>query len=337
MRARRYALTAALCMVAVALSACGDDSGDGDAAGAEPKAGTWKTYLIGSPKDLKVPAPPSGNEAKVEAEEVQRLAGQRTAATEEAVKKWSQEPAMKPWLDLNIELVAHGVKDPPLASRSYSYLSAAVYDAVVAAWHWKYEYDRKPPTGVTTMTAASPAPSYPSEHAAIAGAASRLLAHLFPETPVGIFDEFATEAAESRVQAGVNYRSDVEAGLDLGRAVADKYIARATTDGADKVWDGKRPPGIGRGPEFWEPPPNTIFPPTQPMAAMWKPWILDSTSQFRVPPPPAYGSPQFLADAREVMDVTAKLTPEQEQIARFWAGAQGSALPPGIWNQVALV
>ncbi len=180
-------------------------------------------------------------------------------------------------------------------------------------------------------------PSYPSEHAAMAGAASRVLAYLFPERPAAQYDAQGEAAAESRVQAGVNYRSDVEAGLTLGRAVADRYIERAKTDGAEKVWDGSRPPGIGRGPQFWEPPPGTIFPPTQPLAGTWKTWIMDSPGQFRSPPPPAYGSPEFMAQVREVMDVKAKLTPEQEAIAKFWAGGQGSALPPGIWNQVALV
>jgi membrane-associated phospholipid phosphatase len=336
MRAR--AISAAFLAVAVSLAACGDDGDDTSAlAGAEPEAGTWKTYVIGSPESIEVPPPPQGDRAREEQAELERLAGQRTPEIEEAVKRWNPTLSLQPWLDLNIELVAHGVKDPPVASRSYSYTSVAVYDAIVAAWHWKYEHDRKVPEGVSTLIPAGPAPSYPSEHAAMAGAASRLLAYLFPEQPVGIFDDLAQQAAETRVQAGVNYRSDVEAGLALGRAVAEKVIARAKTDGADKVWDGKRPADIGTGPEFWEPPPGTITPPTQPLAGTWKPWILSSGSQFRAPPPYRYGSPEFIAEAREVMEVRANLTPEQEAIARFWAGGQGTALPHGQWNQVAIV
>ncbi|MDQ3978777.1 MAG: phosphatase PAP2 family protein [Actinomycetota bacterium] len=322
---------AAVLVLALGLVGCGGED-EPVAAGAQPKAGTWKTWVLASPEDVKVAEPPTGAKARAEADELRALATQRTPEVEEKIKRWNQNPALKPWMDINIELVAHGVKDPPLASRGYSYTTIAIYDAVVAAWRWKYEYDRKAPTG-----ADAPDPSYPSEHAAIAGAASRVLEYIFPEEPVGIFDQFALEAAEARVQAGLNYRSDVEAGLALGRAVAEKVIARAKADGADRTWDGTRPPGIGRGPEFWEPPPGTITPPTQPLAGTWKTWILDSPSQFRAPPPPKYGSPEFLAEAREVMDVRAKLTPEQERIARFWAGGQGSALPPGQWNQVAFV
>ncbi len=325
----------AVVVLGLGFAACG--GGDPQPAGPDPEAGTWQTYVLSSADEIDVPEPPSGDKEQAEQRELQQLARSRTPEIEEKVERWNQVPALKPWIDLNIEMVAHGVKDPPLASRGYAYTSIAIYDAMLAAWHWKYEYDREPPEGVTALVDTAPGPSYPSEHAAMAGAASRVLAHLFPEQPVGIFDELAEEAATSRLQAGANFRSDVDAGLALGRAVPEKVIARAKADGADKVWDGERPPGIGRGPQFWEPPPGTITPPTQPLAGTWKTWILESPSQFRAPPPFAYGTPEFLAEVKEVMEIRAKLTPDQEAIAQFWAGGQGSALPPGIWNQVALV
>jgi membrane-associated phospholipid phosphatase len=53
-------------------------------------------------------------------------------------------------------------------------------------------------------------------------------------------------------------------------------------------------------------------------------------------PPPAYGSPQFLAEAKEVVDLKNNLTPEQKKIADYWAGGAGTPLPPGIWNQILL-
>lgn len=329
------ALLLAACVSAVGCANDGFDAG----AGAEPQAGTWKTWVLSSPDQIKVPKPPSGKEAEAEADELRRLASQRTPEVEETFKRWNDDLALKRWLDLNLELVAAGVKDPPLASRGYSLTTVAIYDALVATYHWKYEYEREPPSSVGTLGTAGPDPSYPSEHAAIAGAASRVLAYLFPNRAVGLFDTMAEEAADSRVQAGLNYRSDVEAGLALGRAVADKVLERARIDGSDRTWDGSRPPGIGGGPEFWEPPPGSVTPPTQPGAGTWKTWVLTSGSQFRPPRPQAivYGTPEHLAEMREVMDVRANLTPERERIARFWVGGQGSALPPGLWNQVALV
>ncbi len=318
--------------------ACGDSEFEAGA-GAEPKAGTWRTWVLGSSDEIRVPEPPTGERAESEAAELRRLATQRTPEVEERIKRWNPGLALKPWLDLHLELVAAGVKDPPLASRGYSLATVAIYDALVATYHWKYEYGRKAPSGVPTLAPPGPDPSYPSEHAAIAGAASRVLTYLFPERAVGLYDRMAEEAAESRVQAGANFRSDVDAGLALGRVVADKVLAWARTDGSDRQWDGSRPPGIGRGPEFWEPSPGSVTPPTQPLAGTWKTWVLTSGSQFRPPRPQAivYGTPEHIAEMREVMEVRAHLTPEQERIARFWVGGQGSSLPPGLWNQVALV
>jgi membrane-associated phospholipid phosphatase len=42
----------------------------------------------------------------------------------------------------------------------------------------------------------------------------------------------AEEAGESRIWAGIHYRSDIVAGAALGRAVADKVIDRARRDGS---------------------------------------------------------------------------------------------------------
>jgi membrane-associated phospholipid phosphatase len=63
-------------------------------------------------------------------------------------------------------------------------LSVAIYDATVAAWDSKYAYNRLRPTAFDpSLTATLPnpqSPSYPSEHAAVAGAASTVLALSVP-------------------------------------------------------------------------------------------------------------------------------------------------------------
>jgi hypothetical protein len=87
-----------------------------------------------------------------------------------------------------------------------------------------------------TMQPALPnpsSPSYASEHAVVAGAASSILVHLIPDQA----DTFPVEQAEqSRLVAGVAFPSDVKAGLALGQAV-DRTGDR-TSDGSDAVWDG---------------------------------------------------------------------------------------------------
>jgi membrane-associated phospholipid phosphatase len=260
---------------------------------------------------------------------------ERTAGQIEQAHFWSDYPATEPWIRLNLQLVAENVKNPPLAARGYALASVAVYDAMVAAYHWKYVYHRGPPEGTEPATDPGSDPSYPSEHAAMAGAASRVLAYLFPERPALRFDRLAEEAAESRVQAGTNYPSDVTAGLALGRAVADLVIARARADRSDAAHHGT-PPRPGGPPEYWAPPPGQVATPVAPRAGTWKTWVLNEGDQFRPPPPFPYGSPEFLAEAREVMELGNNLTPGQEEMATFWAAGAGTPSPPGMWNDLAL-
>ena len=135
---RGRVVATAVLSLALALVSCGDDGGGAVKAGAEPKAGTWKTWVLSSPAQIAVPEPPEGSAADAETKELEDLAAKRTPEMEKAVGHWGQEPATKPWTDLNVENVTGGIKDPPMSSRGYSLTSVAVYDAVVAAYHWKY-------------------------------------------------------------------------------------------------------------------------------------------------------------------------------------------------------
>jgi membrane-associated phospholipid phosphatase len=207
-----------------------------------------------------------------------------------------------------------------------------MHDAVFAAWHWKYRYQRRPPRIEGSTSRPQSEPSYPSEHAAIAGAASRVLAYLFSARSTANLDRKAKMAARSQVIAGASYPSDVRAGLVLGRKIAAAVIARAKSDGFSRSGRGARP----RGPQYWRPSPGSNARPVQPLAGKWRTWVLESGSALRPPPPPAYGSKQFLAEALEVKRLQASLGPEQKRIAKFWEGGVGTPLPPGVWNQVAI-
>jgi membrane-associated phospholipid phosphatase len=315
------------------LAGCGDTAGDPGSA-VEPNAGTWKTWILASPTQIAVPPPPAPGSPEEEQDraELARLTSDRTPAVERAAQGWDSRMAIEPWMNLNFELVAARAKDPVAASRAYALLSVAMYDASVAAWNAKYRYDREPPSDVDVLVDAGPDPSYPSEHAVIAAAASRVLAYLYPERPAASYDAMAQRIARSRAEAGASFPSDVRAGMDLGRAVADEVIAYAEQDGSDREWTGEPPSERGS----WEPPPGTLAAPVGPLAGTWETWVMESGSQFRPPPFPEYGSPEFRAQTQAVVEAKENLTPEQIKAAEFWAGSEGTALPPGIWNQVVL-
>jgi membrane-associated phospholipid phosphatase len=74
----------------------------------------------------------------------------------------------------------------------------------------------------------------------------------------------------------------------------------------------------------------------QPLAGTWKPWVLRSGRDVRPPAPPAFGTEGFKEQVRLTVQAKKELTPAQEKAARFWAGGEGTPLPPGVWIQVVL-
>ena len=341
----RRPLVATLLVLALALAACGSpDAVSQESPAPEPDAGSWETWVLTSGSEVEVAPPPEPGSPEAEED----LAGltaaveARTAEDEALVEQWDVEPAVGPWVERALDFVAHRTKDPVAASRSYALVSVAMHDAVVAAWHWKYAYDRPAPEGVERLVAAEPDPSYPSAHATIAGAASTVLAFAFPEQPALRLEEAAEEAARSRVLAGVSRPSDVEAGLELGREVGELVLERAQSDVATDAdvatregaadWQELRPDTEG----LWTQPPGSVQVPVSPRAGSWETWVLESGEQFRPPPPPAPDSQEFYDEMLEVYEVSQNLTEEQKRIAKFWEGGQGTSLPPGIWNEVVL-
>src|SRR5262249_44744465 len=121
--------------------------------------------------------------------------------------------------------------------------------------------------------------SFPSEHAAVAGAASTVLAYLFPDEPVERLTALAAEAADSPALGGASYRRDVEGGLARGRAVGERAVARGKADGSDRAWDGT---GRRPGPGAWQPtPPDFVQEPLDPLAGTWLTWVVEDVRQLR--------------------------------------------------------
>ena len=124
--------------------------------------------------------------------------------------------------------------NPPYAARAYSYVSVAQFDALKAAWHFKYLYNRPSPSdvdgGVRALLPTNGLPSYPSEDAVLSGVTAELLKLLFP-TNVEEISRKAAEQREAALLSGRATASDLAAGLALGNAVTALFTARAATDG----------------------------------------------------------------------------------------------------------
>jgi hypothetical protein len=85
--------------------------------------------------------------------------------------------------------------------------------------------------GVTPLFTTPNHPSYPAAHGCFSGSISAVLAYQFPHDAVDL-NALGNEAGESRLWAGIHFRSDIDTGLALGRAVAKLVIERAEKDGS---------------------------------------------------------------------------------------------------------
>jgi membrane-associated phospholipid phosphatase len=118
-------------------------------------------------------------------------------------------------------------------ARMYALLNTAQADAFIAAWDTKFAYSSiRPVTAIRRaidpdwkpLIATPPFPSYVSGHATTSGAASTVLAALFPDRADDL-RAMAREAAISRLYGGIHFPTDNSAGLALGEAVGRAALA----------------------------------------------------------------------------------------------------------------
>jgi hypothetical protein len=281
----------------------------------EPSAGSWRTWVIPSGKQYRLPPPPTADESRSEIEQLRALAGRRDAMMLDRIGYWDTGAPSYRWnLILIDEMVGKGAP-ANIAYRALSVLHIALDDAMVAAWDSKYAYARPHPSELDTqLRTAIPvprSPSYPAEHAVAAGAAATVLEYLYPKQAEA-FHAMGEAAATSRLFAGVAYPSDVAAGLELGRRVAAKVVERAAADGSAAPWSGTVPTGPGR----WN---GTN--PVLPQAATWRTWVLERPDEFRPTPPSPYDSAEQRTELAELRDYPrTRLTNAN---AGFWEFADG--------------
>lgn len=164
-----------------------------------------------------------------------------------------------------------------------------------------------------------------SAHIAVASASATVLTNLFTDSTVRA--SIAQELARDVERTGTTSRAAAEqsAGRELGDVVARRVIARAPM--LDLVAPSNR--AIPTGPGMWFSAPG--IPPLGIAATTARGWLIDSASQFRPAPPPAYGSPPWQASIAEVRRVARERTAEHTAIAQKWNAAD----PFAEWNATA--
>ena len=236
--------------------------------------------------------------------------------------------------------------NPPYAARAYAYVSAAQYDALIAAWHYKKIYNRAAPytvdTNLQVLVPKSTLAAYPSEDGVLAGVTVELLKLLFP-TEIAYIDSKAEEEKLYRIISGANVRSDIDAGITLGRKIAAKFITRASTDGAGAaigtptIWALLESQTAATGETPWKSLELPVRPPMLPLFGKVKSFLMTTADVVanRPPAPPSTKSEAFAKELAEVKSNSQNVSRENMKTVTFWADGVGTFTPPGHWNAIA--
>ena len=234
------------------------------------------------------------------------LVGASAFAGEDAVSHWNKVATDT--------TAASEIGPNPLAeSRILAIVQVAVYDAVNSIDPRFEKYAAK-----------LPAKKGASIDAAIASATCTTLVELLPSCKT------ALEGTMKEALAAIPEGDAKSAGIEIGRSAAAAILALRKDDGSALSLEYK--PGTKPG-DYQPTPPDF----TPAFASHWgrvKPFVLDSTAQFRPEPPPAVGSDVAKRDIDEVRAIGAQehstRNDEQTEIAKFWYENS-----PQGWNRVA--
>ena len=194
-----------------------------------------------------------------------------------------------------------------LQSRILTYLSLAQYNAVVAAERAN-DRDRRA-----------------SEAAAAAGASVVVLTSFFP-ADAAFLEALLDAQFPANPHGGRRNKDALARGEEIGRAVGANVVAYAAGDNFNVLI----PPPAPIGPGYWT---SSANPPAPSVRSLYgtRPFFLRSGDQFRPPPPPPFGSPEFLAALAEIRAISDTRTAEQVAQAQLWA-PRG----PAYMNEVAV-
>lgn len=387
MKSKIIYLAAFFAVTAVFMTSCDKSIEDSEQFNAlkpadqDEDASTWTMIVLTTPNQIAVPVPDAVNSPAYQAElaSIKDLQSKLTDKQRDIIAFWSAGGVMR-WNQKLRELVARyntppaprpdntypapdaenpfgdpnfPFSNPPYAARAYSYVSVAQYEALKAAWFYKYDetHRREAPykndPAIKSLMPESDLPAYPSEDAVLSGVSAEMLKLLFPAA----VEEITLMAADQRNAAlwsGKASSSDIARGLALGKSVADEVKKRAAGDGMGAA---------GGTPAFWKELNDSVGtgdlyktgekawvsqdlpkrPPMLPNFGKVKAWCMTPQQIIdgRPSPPPSVTSNDMKKDVEEVKFYAENLTRERLAIVHKWADGVRTYTPPGHWNDIA--
>jgi hypothetical protein len=217
--------------------------------------------------------------------------------------------AVLDWNAVAAQTIFAAGRPGPTAVIDLAVVQAAVHDAIQA-------YDKNFEPYATEILDASGSPD-----AAVAKATRDILVNRFPTKTASVDTAYTNYLAANGLAAD-------DPGVSVGAAAAAGMIALRAGDGAfpnpSPIFNGSTNVGM------WRPTPSYLPGAPLSFSSMAVPWLANvapfvvlSGDQFAAPPPPPLGSGLYRNEYEEVKALGALVgstrTPEQTQIAYFWA------------------
>ena len=202
-----------------------------------PLAGQSKTVVLDSSSQFRPMPPPDFAKDMAELKNFKQTFRSQANAFYYASQPFGEELLHKKIFEYNLHL------NPPRAARLYAITAIGTYDGFVSCWDAKYTYwGIRPDQYDSTyrpLLPTPPFPGYPSGHAMLSSVMGELYSYFFPAESA-YFKKKAKDAAESRFQGGIHFRTDNEVGLEMGKKVAAAIIQKVMNDGSEGVTSGNK-------------------------------------------------------------------------------------------------
>jgi membrane-associated phospholipid phosphatase len=198
----------------------------------------WKPFVLSSANELH-PAPPPVHDSPQTMAELAELKTSHPFLNQAKAFAWQTPEGNLTWFfsEITKRLSEYRLDgNAPRAARAYALMAVATWDQIISSHEAKMTYWRIRPSQLdSTVPLLFPPPnhpSYPANHA-VSSVRVHLLGYLFPRE-AEYYRQLAEEIGNSRMWAGIHYRSDIVAGWEMGRQLFEKIKARADSDGSQQ-------------------------------------------------------------------------------------------------------
>lgn len=232
---------------------------------------------------------------------------------------WKQSSANPDYIHRSIkqitDVIVFDIYSPPVASRTYAYITIAGYEAVVPG-NPKYVSLAGQLNDLAPLPKPDPAKKY-SYHLASAHAILTVGKSLVSSEK--IIEEFHKKIMEEYKTSGMP-EEVFENSISFGDKIAAHILIWAAEDNYKQTRSFAKF-SISDDDNSWKPTPPSYMKAVEPHWNKIRTFLIDSAQQFRPHPPTLFSSEktsQFYKEALEVHDQGLSLKTEQTEIANFW-------------------